>query len=575
MAPTTQGGAFMLDGPRPAFTTPEAFDEEQRALQRMAADFTCGELLPVVARLEAQEPGLMRALLRKAGALGLLAGDIPEEYGGLGLPKTTTLLLQEAMVHYGSWGVTLGAHTTIGTLPIRFFGTPAQKAHYLPRLASAERVAAYALTEAGSGSDALAARTTARRDGEHWVLDGTKQWITNAGFADVFTVFAKVDGAAFTAFIVERGDPGVRVGPEEKKLGIRGSSTCDLVLDGAQLPADRLLGEVGRGHRIAFGILNMGRLKLGSGAAGSCKYALGLAVEFARTRRQFGRAIAEFGMVREKLAAMAVRTFLVESMAYRTSGLIDAFLHAGDGSVGHEQRALEEYAVECSILKVAGSEAAAWVADEALQVHGGYGFTAHFPIERVYRDVRINRIFEGTNEINRLIIPGTLLKRAARGGPAWLTPPDAPPPPAPAGPLGQEERFLVVARRLVARLCAHASTTLGEALDERQDVQHRMADLLMDVFAVDTVLGRAHQTREHLGPEAARLQQALSAWATYDASERIRGNARRLAAALASGPALDALLDQTRALEVRPPDLLHARETITERLLADGAYRQP
>src|SRR5215510_6849264 len=415
------GGGFLLE-PTGSVTifTPEMLTGEQRMIQETADDFVKREVLPRVAEIEAKKPGLMRELLQKAGAVGLLGHDVPEEYGGLGGDKTSSSLIFESASRQGSFAVSFGAHVGIGTMPIVLFGTAEQRKKYLPVLATGEKIAAYALTEPGSGSDALAAKTKAvlSPDGKTWRLTGSKQFITNAGFADLFTVFAQVDGSKFTAFLVERADPGVSTGAEEHKLGIEGSSTRPLLLDAARIPADRVLGEVGRGHKIAFNILNVGRFKLGGGALGAARECLRLAVDYGRGRVQFGKPIVSFGMVQRKIADMATRLFAADAMAYRTAGLLDAAAEGAPARGAARDEALravlEDYTVECSVLKVFGTECLDFVADEALQVLGGYGFLRDYPIERHFRDSRINRIFEGTNEINRLIIPATLLKRAGQ-----------------------------------------------------------------------------------------------------------------------------------------------------------------
>src|SRR6266850_4511029 len=398
-----RGGDFLFApvGSAP-FMTPERFSEEQRQFFATGADFVNREVLPAAGRIDQKDNALLRQLLLKAGELGLLGVDVAEDLGGLGLDKTTSMLVAESQAGEGSWATTFGAHTGIGTLPIVFFGTPEQKAKYLPDLASGKKVAAYALSEAGSGSDALGAKTVARlsADGTHYVVNGGKMWITNGGFADLYCVFLKIDGTRFTALLVERGTPGFTAGREEHKLGLRGSSTTPLIFEDARVPRENVLGEIGKGHKIAFNILNVGRLKLAAFAIGGMKWALRAGAEYAAQRRQFGKAIAGFALVREKLARAAAQIYANESMTYRAAGAIDEAI-GGRTAPSEVMAAIEEYAIEASITKVAGSEWMFQIVDEMLQIHGGNGFVTDYPIERAYRDNRVNRIFEGTNEINR------------------------------------------------------------------------------------------------------------------------------------------------------------------------------
>ena len=481
---------------------PERFTDDQREMAKAGQAFSEKEILPRVKEIESKKPGLIPELLRKAGELGLLMVDVPVEYGGLGLGKTTSMLLAEQFSHVGSFSVSLGAHTGIGTMPIVYFGTPEQKAAYLPELATGKRLAAYALTEATSGSDALSAKSRAALspDGKHWILNGTKQFITNASFADIFTVFAKVDGEKFTAFILDRSAPGLTVGPEEHKMGIRGSSTCPLTLEDAKVPVANVLGDIGKGHKIAFNILNIGRIKLGVGTVGGCKYALALAARYAKERQQFGKPIASFGLVATKLAEMALYAFVGESMGYRTTGLLDERL-AQTKTDSERVDAIEEFSVEASIIKVFGSEALNYCADEAVQIYGGYGFIEEFQPERLLRDSRINRIFEGTNEINRLIVPGTVLKRALKGQIPLLEQSlkireqlaSGDLPKRPAGELGAELQVAEFCKWIALYVLAVAAETYHVKVGEEQEVLGDIADMISRVYALDSVVQRMRQ----------------------------------------------------------------------------------
>ena len=562
---------------------PERFTDEQRQYFETAQRFSRMEVLPKTEQIEKKEAGLLRELLRKAGDLGLLMIDIPEAYGGLGLEKTTSLLVAEAKSMNGSWSVTFGGHTCIGTLPIVWFGNPAQKAKFLPKLATAEWVGAYALTESGSGSDALGAKTTAVKssDGKHWVLNGSKQFITNAAFADVFIVFAKVDGDKFTCFIVERTTPGLSIGPEEHKMGIRGSSTCPVIFEDAKVPLENLLGEIGKGHKIAFNILNVGRLKLGVGVLGGMKLQLSNAVAYAAERKQFATAIIKFGMIREKIARTAGLIYAVESMAYRTSGLIDARLHGLDPTAPDYDAktiaAIEEFAVEASILKVFGSESLGQLVDEAVQIHGGYGYIEEYPVERAYRDARINRIFEGTNEINRMLLVGMLLKRATKGTLPLFdfaqTVDDelsnnALPKEVPTGPLSRAALAAAYLKRMAVYTLKVAAEAFGPELEKQQLVLANVADIVMDAFAVDSMVAR---TRQVAASDPVRI--AMTRQFTNVACARSLEAAKRALCASAKGDALTTHLKKVQQLYLYDPfNPLELVETIVEATERGGGY---
>ncbi len=481
---------------------PELFSEEQREIARAARRFSIDEILPKIAQIESKKSGLVPDLLRKAGELGLLMVDIPAEYGGLGLDKTTSMLIAEQFSVVGSFAVSLGAHTGIGTMPILYFGTSEQKAKYLPELATGKKLAAYALTESSSGSDALAAKTRAdiSSDGSHYILNGTKQFITNAGFADVFTVFAQVGGNRFSAFIVDRTSPGLTVGPEEHKLGIRGSSTCPLSFEDVRVPADNLLGEIGKGHRIAFNILNVGRIKLGLGTIGAAKCALEVSARYAKERQQFNKPIGSFGLVASKLAEMAIGIFVGESMGYRTTGLIDERF-AASATESARVDAIEEFAVEASIIKVFGSEVLDYCADECVQIHGGYGFIEEYQPERMLRDSRINRIFEGTNEINRLIVPATILKRAMKGQVPLvahaqfvrtaIAKGEIPQPGD--GELGVFGQVVEFCKWIGTYVLAVAAETYHVHIADEQEILGELSDIISHVYALDSAVSRVRQ----------------------------------------------------------------------------------
>ena len=528
------GGAFLVRPLNPDdLFTPEDLSDEQRLFGRTAAEFMRNEVLPHEASLYAHDWTKTRELLKKAADLDLLRLEIPEAYGGLGLDKVSAAYVGEQLAINPSFGGSLGTHTSIGTLPIVYFGTPEQKAKYLPRLASGELIGAYALTEPHSGSDALAAKTTARLtpDGRHYLLNGQKAWITNGGFADLFTVFAKVDGEKFTAFIVERG-MGVQSGPDEKKLGLDGSSTTVLMLDNVPVPVENVLGTIGEGHKVAFNILNLGRVKLGTRNSAGIRLALNQSIAYARQRRQFGKAICEFGLVKQKLAEMTVRCFVSEAMVYRTLGEVDKALESVDpADAAGVLETIEAFAVECSINKVATSEALAYGVDEAVQVFGGNGYSREFPVERAYRDARITRIYEGTNEINRLIISTRLLKSA--GLVSGSAGPGSPGVSAEADSgLEAERQALVHAKWLGQTALATAARTFGAAVRDQQEVLAHAADIVLECYAIESALGRAEKMSAR-GSERAAIAVDIVRVYTSDAVDRVAHAGKQIVNALA------------------------------------------
>ena len=511
------GGSFLLETRTPAEVfTPEDLNEEQRQIASTVAQFAREEILPNAAAIEAKQPGVLAGLMRKAGGLGFASVDIPEEYGGMGMDKTTSTLITDHLSVLASFSTAFGAHIGIATLPLVWYGTEEQKQRYLPKLASGEWIGAYGLSEASSGSDAMNIRTraTLSGDGSTYPLNGEKQWITNCGIASLFTVFAKIDGEKFSAFLIERRTPGMTVGAEEHKLGIRGSSTCPLVLADCQVPASNLLGEPGKGHHIAFNVLNVGRFKLGVACIGGARHALADMIRYAKQRIAFGKPIAEFGMIQRKISASATRLYAAESMAYRTVGLVDA--RPPDAGLAalttpeqahsprQAQKRIEEYAVECSILKVYGSEMLTLVADELIAAMGGYGYVEEYPAERYYRDARINRIFEGTNEINRLIITGWLMKRAMSGelpllGAIKRVMDEVMQPPSfdlgtdADEPLAREGDVLTAVKKIALFCAGVASQRFMTALQDQQEVMADLADIIAQVYALESALLRARK----------------------------------------------------------------------------------
>jgi alkylation response protein AidB-like acyl-CoA dehydrogenase len=585
-APAVSGASFLLTpvSKAPPIHTPESFTEDQRQFFRTAQKFMEEKVLPQAARIEKKDYVLMRELLREAGELGLLTIDLQETYGGLGLEKTTSMLVTEASATLGSWTVTIGGQTGIGTLPIVWFGNEAQKRKYLPKLGTAEWVSAYALTETGSGSDALGAKTKAvlSADQKTYLLSGSKQFITNAAFADVFIVFAKVDGTKFTAFIVDKGTPGLSIGPEEHKMGIRGSSTCPLILEQAQVPVENVLGEIGKGHKIAFNILNYGRLKLGAAVNGAMKDQLKSTLRYAQDRKQFNTPILQFALVREKLARMTTITYVNEAMAYRTTGDIDDLMKGVDpGGTDYDAKtiaAIEEFAIEASILKVFGSEAVCAVADDALQIHGGYGYVEEFSVERSYRDARINRIFEGTNEINRMLVTGMLLKRTMKGQLGLLDLAQAVDDGLRAGQspkvegvkdgLSEEARAVEVLKWLAVYPLKLAVEAFGTELEQQQELLATIADIVMDAFGLESAVLRTRQATSDLPVRTAMTRRF--------AIEALARSYHRARLAVCAATPLEAQADALKrlgALDVfLPHDPVALREAIVVSVETAGGY---
>ncbi|MUT65970.1 acyl-CoA dehydrogenase family protein [Paenibacillus sp. NEAU-GSW1] len=581
------GGRFVVEDALPSATvTPEDFTEEQRMMARVAEEFVEGEIAPNDEKIEGLDYDLTVKLMRQAGELGLLGADVPEAYGGLGLDKVSTTLLSETLARASSFALSVGAHTGIGTLPIVFFGTPEQKRRYLPKLATGELIAAYCLTEPASGSDALGAKTTAKlsEDGKHYVLNGSKLYITNAGFADVFIVYAKVDGEAFSAFIVERSMPGFSIGPEEHKMGIKGSSTCPLYFEDVAVPVENVLGQVGKGHQIAFNILNIGRFKLGAGCVGGAKETIGLAAKYANTRKQFGRAISSYPLIGAKLADMNIRTFVLESMVYRTAGWIDGMLRTTDAEADAPDagalaaKAISEYAIECSMVKVFASETLDYVADEGVQIHGGYGYIREYKVERIYRDSRINRIFEGTNEINRMLIPGTLLKKALKGELPLLQKAQAlqaellQPMPVPSfdEPLAKEAYRISQAKKAFLAVGGLAVQKLGTRIEQEQETLCALADIMIQIFAAESALLRSQKlTAIGSADNAIEMTEVF----VQEALDRIESIAKGALAALERGDGLQMQLSVLKKLMRAPiADTVAKKRSIAARVIRGEQY---
>jgi alkylation response protein AidB-like acyl-CoA dehydrogenase len=546
-----KGGSFLLESPlaQDVFT-PADLTDDQKLIGQTAEEFVVKEVMPFVKELENKKPGLMPELVRKGGEVGLMGGGVPEQYGGAGLDKIATTVLTEKLSIYGGFAVTHGAHAGIGTLPIVYFGTEEQKKKYLPKLATAELIGAYCLSEPQAGSDAQNSLTRAElnKEGTHYILNGQKMWITNGGFADVYIVFAKIDGEKFTAFIVERTFPGFKPGNEEHKMGIHGSSTTPIFLENCKVPKENVLHEIGRGHIVAFNILNAGRFTLGASAVGGSKHVLTAASKYAKERKAFGKQIGEFGLMKEKLAEMAIQIFAVESMVYRSAGNIDTAMVAASASGGDKiqstMKVLEEYAIESSIAKVYGSEMLDYVVDEGVQIFGGYGFHEDYPVCRAYRDSRINRIFEGTNEINRMLIIQMLMKRAMGGqlalipaamkladeilaGPSFEE--------APEGVLAEENRVVANAKKMFLQAAGGAMQKFREKLAEEQELIGALSNMVMEIYAMESGVLRAQKAAAAKGEAATQTMIDATRVFVADAAERVEHEAKRAIAAVNEG----------------------------------------
>ena len=582
-----RGGAFLIasKGPEDIFT-PADLSDDQRLIGQTAEEFVAKEIVPRIPELEQHKEGLMAKMLKRSGELGLLGGGIPEEYGGSGLDKVSATILAEKLAGYASFAVSHGAHAGIGTIPIVYFGTKEQKLKYLPKIATGEWLACYCLSEPQAGSDALASRTRAvlSPDGKSWILNGQKMWITNGGFADVYIVFAKVDGETFSCFLVERGTPGFSAGAEERKMGIRGSSTVPLFFENATVPKENLLHEIGRGHIVAFNTLNVGRFSLGAYCLGGAKEVLEVSSKYSKERTAFGKSLCEFGLIKAKLGEMAIRIYAVESMIYCSAGMIEAAVAiptAGVDKTKQAMQVLEEYAIESSISKVMGSETLDFCVDEGVQVFGGYGFHEDYPVARAYRDSRINRIFEGTNEINRMLIIQMLMKRAMAGvlplipaamklgeevlaGQLFEG--------AASGPFVEEERSLAQAKKIFLLAAGAAVQKFREKLPDQQEIVAALANIVMDVYAMESSLRRAQKSSSARGPAAAVMDDAARAF-IYDAIDRIEKEARTALAATVEGDALATQLAVLRRFAKHAPiDAIAVRRRVADAVLASNRY---
>ena len=586
--PAAKGGSFLLESPTPAdIFTPADLSDDQKLIGQTAEEFVLKEVLPLAKDLENKKPGLMAELVRKAAELGLMSGGTPEEYGGAGLDKIATTVLTEKISIYGGFAVTHGAHAGIGTLPIVYFGTEEQKKKYLPKLASAEMIGAYCLSEPQAGSDAQNSLTRAElnKEGTHYILNGQKMWITNGGFADLYVVFAKVDGEKFTAFIVERKFPGCKPGNEEHKMGIHGSSTTPIFLENCMVPKENVLHEIGRGHIVAFNVLNAGRFTLGASGVGGSKYVLMTAAKYCKERKAFGKQIGEFGLMREKLAEMAIQIFAVESMIYGTAGNIEAAMHAASGSGDKAQntmKVLEEYAIESSISKVYGSEMLDFVVDEGVQIFGGYGFHEDYPVCRAYRDSRVNRIFEGTNEINRMLIIQMLMKRAMGGqlglipaamkladeilaGPSFEETPE--------GVLAEEVRTIANTKKMFLQAAGGAVQKFREKLADEQELIGALANIVMEIYAMESTLLRAQKAAASKGEGASSVMIDAARVFIADAAERVDHEAKRAIAAVHEGDMLTTQMAVLKRFGKRPAvDTIALRRRVAAAVQSQDRY---
>ncbi|KZE53232.1 acyl-CoA dehydrogenase family protein [Rossellomorea marisflavi] len=563
-----KGGSFLIeDVTYEQVFTPEDYIDEHKMIAKTTEDYVLNEVVPVIENLENHEFDHSVRLLKEAGELGLLGADVPEEYGGLGLDKVSSALIAERMSRAGGFSISHGAHVGIGSLPIVLFGNEDQKTKYLPPLSTGEKLAAYALTEPGSGSDALGAKTTAKLNeaGTHYVLNGEKQWITNSAFADVFIVYAKIDGEQFSAFIVEKDFPGVSTGPEEKKMGIKSSSTRTLILEDAEVPVENLLGQAGKGHIIAFNILNIGRYKLGVGAVGASKRALEVTVAYTNQRQQFKTPISSFNLTKEKLSTMASKLYAAESSVYRTVGLFeDRMSKLSDEEVknGSEvAKSIAEYAIECSLNKFFGTEVLDYIVDEGVQLHGGYGFMQEYEIERLYRDSRINRIFEGTNEINRLLVPGTYLRKAMKGELPLLQKAQAlqeelmmlMPEEVSDEPLAQEKYLVRNAKKIGLMLAGLAAQKFGKDLEKEQEVLVNIADIVSEAYAMESVVLRTEKAIASAGLEKAKQKHLYTQIFCQEAFNKIEQHAKETLVATESGDTLRIMLSALKKFTRHTP----------------------